>query len=157
MAIGVPMTKIYALSDPRTSRVRYVGATARALSIRLAGHLRKPSNKGLRRWFDELRAAGLRPVISELPREFLNWQDDERGWIAHFRLWPGMLNVDPGGICRHRGRLFGNVAPPKKKRRRQRPSVRRPRPDPCGDYLRRKRPRPEGVYAGPVIRRRSTG
>jgi hypothetical protein len=53
---------IYVLVDPRTRRVRYVGCTARSLKDRLYGHLAS-STRALERWFRELAAHGLRPII----------------------------------------------------------------------------------------------
>jgi hypothetical protein len=54
---------LYALTDPRTNTVRYIGQTTKTLPIRLAGHLTNPARK-VAPWIDELADAGLQPVIT---------------------------------------------------------------------------------------------
>jgi hypothetical protein len=96
--------RIYGLADPRDSRVRYVGATVTSFEYRLTGHFRKPTNRKMRKWLTDLSTAGLRPVMFELPREYPDWANDERGWIACFRRMGGLLNVEAGGPHRPRRR-----------------------------------------------------
>lgn len=93
--------KIYALQDPRTHEVRYVGATKRRLNVRLAHHLSKAksgedaSDRAV--WLLELLRAGLKPHIFELePAEQDNWETREQFWIEV--LGPDLLNRTAGGI-----------------------------------------------------------
>src|SRR5580692_2736393 len=68
--------RIYALVDPRDSRVRYVGVTSRTLADRLRFHLEKPTNARTRAWFSDLARAGLRPYISLLEHVGADeWED----------------------------------------------------------------------------------
>ncbi|MCM4085126.1 hypothetical protein [Paractinoplanes hotanensis] len=64
---------VYALRDPRTKRIRYIGATGTTLAVRLARHLAKPSSDALAAWLADLKAAGLKPIIepvrSDIPAE----------------------------------------------------------------------------------------
>lgn len=61
------MTCIYALTDPRTDQVRYIGKTSRKASNRLSEHLRdaKIGRKAhVRAWLRILIAQGLRPGLT---------------------------------------------------------------------------------------------
>ena len=76
---------IYALTDPRTGQVRYVGKT-RNLAKRLLGHmdeaLRDDTHKA--RWIRALKRLGLKP--GHLILEVVNGDADEaeRAWIKKF-------------------------------------------------------------------------
>jgi hypothetical protein len=96
---------IYALVDKRDEKVRYVGFTSEQLAIRLARHFEKPTNRAMKGWLESAKEnVDIRPLCA--PRS--NWQAWERGWIAWFRERGGLLNVDPGGICRdEKGKLLG--------------------------------------------------
>ena len=86
---------IYALRDPRTGIVRYVGKTVQSLSARLASHIsdaRSVETKNAR-WIRKLVPQGLRPAIEELEQCDSDWAQREAHWIAHFKLLAGsMLN-----------------------------------------------------------------
>lgn len=56
---------IYALHDPRTEAVRYVGRTKNPKS-RAQAHFSAPCSLGLKAWADELRALNLRPRLEVL-------------------------------------------------------------------------------------------
>lgn len=56
---------IYALLDPRTNNVRYVGQTTKPIEIRLAGHLASPSPL-VKAWITELAIEGHLPQIVPL-------------------------------------------------------------------------------------------
>ena len=58
-------TAIYALVDPRTDTVRYVGKT-RHTNARLAKHIQAPGSKRLAQWLDELRAGNTLPALRVL-------------------------------------------------------------------------------------------
>lgn len=92
---------VYALSDPRDGRVRYVGKTAQTLLERLAGHAKRQTNQAMRAWFRELRKLRKAPAIDILEFvEYSEWEDAERGWIRWFCDRGELLNVDPGGEFR---------------------------------------------------------
>ncbi len=93
---------IYALSDPRTGEVRYVGKTVRLLSERLHAHLLTAKNGGKYhkdRWVAQLLNAGVTPAIVALdvvPKS--SWQEAERTWIAIYReLGARLTNISAGG------------------------------------------------------------
>lgn len=101
------MITIYALRDPRTWEVRYIGKTAYSVGERLCKHI----NLALRghrdhkyNWLRQLLAAGLEPVLGileELPPEG-DWEEAEAWWIAEGRKrgWPLTNQTDGGGGVR---------------------------------------------------------
>lgn len=91
--------KIYALLDPRFDDVRYVGVTSQSLESRLDMHLKNPTNRRTRSWFDELCAMGTSPDIVGLQSvgRGADWRIAEMQWIAWFRARGDLLNVDDGG------------------------------------------------------------
>ena len=103
-------TAIYALLDPRTGLVRYIGKT-RNPAKRMEGHVSpgRHSRTPVAKWSRMLRGEGLRPEMMVL--EWVDdWQSAERGWIQHGRdEGVSLLNVAKGGldmahIVEHRGR-----------------------------------------------------
>lgn len=75
---------IYALVDPDTDVVLYVGASLDA-EARLAQHRARPSRR-LAPWIEKLKAAGKRPTLHVLERVVArDWQRRERWWIARLR------------------------------------------------------------------------
>jgi hypothetical protein len=79
------VTFIYALIDPRTEAVRYVGK-ADDPQKRLHGHLLCRGVGHKQSWLKNLRAAGLAPVLGVLEECAQDvWQDRERHWIAAYR------------------------------------------------------------------------
>lgn len=94
---------VYALLDPRTWCVRYVGQTTN-LNERLTSHLAEAkynprSRRPCLRWFTGLRKLGLRPILEpleEAPVVALNTL--ECFWIAALRAAGAeLLNVSDGG------------------------------------------------------------
>lgn len=91
-------TFIYALKDPRTDDIRYIGKSnypARRLGEHIAGN----SNKAKSVWIGELVDAGLKPKLvnlEEVPRD--EWREREMHWIAegHKQGWP-LVNISQGG------------------------------------------------------------
>lgn len=97
---------IYAMRDPRTDTVRYVGATGLPLEARLAFHMAGVHSESRRspgeRWLRDLASAGLKPLIE--PLETVNTEDMgavgnlEQSWIEHFEDQDcHLLNVRKGG------------------------------------------------------------
>lgn len=78
--------KIYALHDPRTDAVRYVGYTADTLSGRLQRHLREARDRtrNFHRvlWIRSLVAAGVEPTIALLEEvcSGADWREREMYW-----------------------------------------------------------------------------
>lgn len=89
---------IYALVDPRTDAVRYIGKSIRPKE-RLANHLNERSNSWRNHWLRKMRADGVRPVLRILEVvESDDWQTAERRWIAHGRaLGWRLTNCTSGG------------------------------------------------------------
>jgi len=92
---------IYALVDPRTKAVRYVGKSVR-LSDRLRHHRNgrnNDDNPHKFRWLDQLKRLGLKPLVVILESgEGEAWVESERKWIMHFRRTEAPLtNLTEGG------------------------------------------------------------
>lgn len=101
-------TCIYALVDPRTSEIRYVGK-AFDPQKRLCGHMRDSVLARYRdkrtSWLKALKSAGLKPliVILEVVAES-EWQECEKKWIAHFRAaGTNLTNTQDGGEGQSKG------------------------------------------------------
>lgn len=82
---------IYALIDPRTECLRYVGKTKRPLQARLKRHVYDAPKQDHRRthrgcWLLQLKRQGLRPRIRLIQRvPSSQWPEAERYWVAFFR------------------------------------------------------------------------
>lgn len=101
---------IYALKDPRTKKVRYVGATSTSLHKRLTQHLysidREDQNSPNVQWLRELSALGLQPTIervdSVLSESPIAASRMEQAWMNFYESsGANILNV-------HRGRRDTN-------------------------------------------------
>lgn len=88
---------IYALVDPRTQLIRYVGKTNN-LATRLRRH-RTENGRSLRHcWLGELRELGLQPRLLVLQLVSGDWQAAEKKWIARLRAeGHDLFNVNKGG------------------------------------------------------------
>lgn len=90
---------IYALCDPSTGDVRYIGKSIRPRE-RLADHCNDPEINWRTNWLRSLLAAGQRPILKVLEevRSGDDWQDAERRWIAygHEQGW-NLTNGTSGG------------------------------------------------------------
>lgn len=74
---------IYALTDPRTSAVRYIGKSVRPHE-RLANHCNERADTWRNRWIQKLLREGVKPglvILEELPSS-ADWKAAERRWIA---------------------------------------------------------------------------
>lgn len=106
---GHEHVSVYALSDPRTGAVRYIG-WAFDVHRRYAAHIRD-GGEGKRghqthkaNWIRELRRLGLRPILTivqdTIPAD--QYADAEIRWIAHYRAaGADLTNSTEGGdgIC----------------------------------------------------------
>lgn len=93
---------IYALSDPRTGELRYVGKTTRSLESRLRAHV-KDCHRYINHcahWVLGLRKRGLKPVaeVVEACATLEDLDDAERFWIEQLRaLGFRLTNLADGG------------------------------------------------------------
>lgn len=91
------MATIYALVDPRTKEVRYVGKTSQPLQIRLNQHwnTRTHRNNHKECWLRNLEKEKLKPfirVLEECPEDL--WQEREIYWMTQF---DNLTNTCEGG------------------------------------------------------------
>ena len=83
--------KIYALIDPRTCVVNYVGSTQNELAKRLYNHIaatKTALRNGLRLvdvqiWISELLSIGINPIVFLLEKS--NEYDAEKSWMEFFK------------------------------------------------------------------------
>lgn len=80
--------KIYALADPRTKEIKYIGKTNRTLEARLSQHLSQSiQEKNYRaNWIKSLIKQNLKPetiLLEECSEE--NWAEREKFWISYGR------------------------------------------------------------------------
>lgn len=94
---------VYALSDPETDELRYVGMTIKKLEVRLNNHCseanRKPSASHRTRWLRSVTSRGLRPkieLVEELP-DATSMAEAEEYWITQFRAMGFRLVNGNGG------------------------------------------------------------
>lgn len=104
---GEDTVQIYALVDPRTLKIRYVGKAIDPQQ-RCRDHMKESELKGSCRrvtWLRKLKKMGLAPTVSILETvENSKWQEPERKWIAHFRKnGADLVNTLDGGEGIHRG------------------------------------------------------
>jgi hypothetical protein len=91
--------EIYALSDPRTAEIRYIGK-ANDAKKRLKSHLRDARHRDtpVYRWIRKLAGDGLSPSLTVLASVETDWQRMEVGFIAEGRsMGLRLLNVADGG------------------------------------------------------------
>jgi hypothetical protein len=103
-------TGIYALIDPRTDRVMYVGQSV-DIDYRFRQHLhawRNDSNRKKIRWIGELQKLGMVPLLRILEeRPFQGCDEAETRWIRHFKvLGQCEFNRAPGGSIRRPSKLL---------------------------------------------------
>jgi len=93
------MIFIYALIDPDTCKIRYIGKSIRPKE-RLSNHMNEASNCHRSHWLQKLKADGKRPhqiILQELDNDS-DWQSAERYWISFGKknYWP-LVNNTSGG------------------------------------------------------------
>jgi DNA-binding CsgD family transcriptional regulator len=90
---------IYALLDPFTEQIRYIGKSVRPKS-RLLNHCNDPAVTWRTNWIKSVMAQGRTPMIQILEKlaHADDWQEVERRWIAYGREqgWP-LTNCTDGG------------------------------------------------------------
>jgi hypothetical protein len=95
-------TFIYALADPITLRVRYIGKSNNPrtrLLTHVSESLRGRSNEKKSQWIRGLLSKGLSPQLFILAQVPINlWEEHEREWIRRFQKGGAdITNVMPGG------------------------------------------------------------
>lgn len=95
------LVRIYALSDPITGEVRYIGKTVKHIETRLSEHLSKsiknPTNYK-DSWVISLNNKGLKPLISVVEMcEKDCWEEREKYWIDYYRKISRLTNISDGG------------------------------------------------------------
>lgn len=94
---------IYALIEPDTRLIRYIGKSIRPLA-RLRAHINDKSICHRTNWIKSLKERGLEPallIIEEIIGEW-PWQEAEMFWIAYAKKhgWPLVNSTDGGdGVC----------------------------------------------------------
>ncbi len=58
---------VYALSDPRTCKPKYIGVSCRPYQ-RYEQHLSNSNNRGVRNWIKELKSLGMLPELVKVQR-----------------------------------------------------------------------------------------
>lgn len=96
------MVKIYALVDPSTGLVRYIGQTIRSLQTRLRGHINESEKKQTHKqvWIQYLLRQDKKPVIIELcsceGQELANKM--ETFFISHFSKYDLTNSANGSGV-----------------------------------------------------------
>ncbi len=93
--------EVYALKDPRSGEVRYVGVTFRGRQRRLTEHLSKAKLGGATHrdcWLRSLSANSIEPTYETLESGLGDsWQEAERRQITSHRLTSNLVNHTDGG------------------------------------------------------------
>ena len=95
---------VYAIHDPATYEVRYVGQTTKPVTVRLAGHVAgsRTSQTRLAGWIRTLDQDPVITVLEEVDTPDL--YERERYWIREWaRRGADLLNMSPGGTSGSRG------------------------------------------------------
>lgn len=119
---------IYALSDPRTCEVRYIGKTVN-INKRLRSHLKDSlrRNTPVYAWIRKLASLNLVPLISLITECSIDdWRQIEKDTIRRYRETHKLLNLADGGdmpYCSYETRAangklssIARVSTPRKKR-----------------------------------------
>jgi hypothetical protein len=93
--------KIYALCEPGTEIIRYVGKTERSLEVRLKKHIQEKGNSYKCNWIKSLISKGSYPTIIELDTcSIEDWEWTEIYWIGQCKDWGFKLtNFQEGGLA----------------------------------------------------------
>jgi hypothetical protein len=107
---------VYALKDPRTNEVRYIGTTT-DLKTRMASHFTSRIGRKRCAWFEELRQLKIKPLLEVLESGGGEPEDQARAeckWIEHYKPSGLLVNsIRGGGTLRTKinYRLYPHLAP----------------------------------------------
>lgn len=103
---------IYALCDPITEAVKYIGKT-KDLNQRYSNHLRRNEHNRKSRWIQGLKKKGLKPILIVLDYvPVSDWDFWEQHYVFLYRSWGFNLhNIELGG---GRGKIFSQETLKKK-------------------------------------------
>jgi hypothetical protein len=91
---------IYALIDPETDQIRYIGK-AKDVIVRFKGHIRDAHRRRSKvyAWINGLLACGSAPIVASLDKVAESeWQDAEKFYIQEYRRCGfNLLNISAGG------------------------------------------------------------
>lgn len=87
---------IYALCDPITQEVRYVGKSTNPTK-RLRSHLNEKGETHKIRWIQSLLNTGEAPYLRILEEIVDNWESRERYWISFYKPTGKLTNATDGG------------------------------------------------------------
>lgn len=93
------MNSIYALTDPLTSEIRYIGKT-RNVGQRHNSHCYTKSKTHVSRWIQRLKSENLFPtmVVIESGLSESEWPEAEQFWIEYYKSYGARLtNITKGG------------------------------------------------------------
>jgi group I intron endonuclease len=95
------MVTIYALCEPNSEIIRYVGKTKRNLKIRFLEHLKNESGTHCSNWIKSCLKQGLLPECIELDEcKEEDWELIEQYWISQCKAWGfDLVNAQEGGMC----------------------------------------------------------
>jgi hypothetical protein len=100
---------IYALVDPRSDCIRYIGQAKNAEN-RLLGHLNDPARTRKNNWIRQLLKLGLKPIM-EILEETSDPDRDECFWIASLRAaGANILNQNDGGAVVYTDEIRAKLA-----------------------------------------------
>ena len=94
------MVTIYALKDPKTNEVKYIGKTSGPLYKRLSSHYVDKKRSYKKSWIDSLKKQKIKPLIVTIEECEENvWQEREKFWISYYRKIMGnkLTNILEGG------------------------------------------------------------
>lgn len=99
------ITFIYALIDPKTNEIRYIGKSDTPHK-RIKSHISSVKTKSIKNsqlanWINDLLQNGLKPELAVLEVcRYDNWENKEKEWIMTLKNRYNLFNIQDGGICR---------------------------------------------------------
>lgn len=101
---------IYALSDPITNEIRYIGKSNNP-ELRLKNHLYKCHiyNRHSSKWLLKLKLRNLKPILTILEEcDINNWEERETYWISKFNNLVNHTKGGEGRVCDGKSTIKNN-------------------------------------------------